>query len=390
MAETHQLPTLHAVAPFVLRCLRANDRGVVILALDGLPYAPAEQAFRSAAVQAARSTFPSTSVTAWLTSVTGTDVADHGAAGMAMRVPGTDRVASLVGGDAGGWDGSVPAPADLVRSRPTIFDSARAGGADALLWAPDLEPLTGPWISALTRGADWLPSGYAGDLTTEPVEVVRRAIAAVDRVLAGGDRRRRSPQGAPGTTLLAGVRRPTLLWAYVNLDDHLHAYGLDAAVAEALRLLDSAADRWARAGWQVVAHADHGQARVDPRPDLQEAWARLATPKYCRAPAGGAGRVRWLYPYPDRAGQVAAELADALDGQADVMTFDELAARGLMADTAALRERVGEVVALAAGAGFPVYRSQDAYDHGSTTAEETVVAFAVWPPGPTLPSSPEE
>jgi hypothetical protein len=42
------------------------------------------------------------------------------------------------------------------------------------------------------------------------------------------------------------------------------------------------------------------------------------------------------------------------------------------------------VVAIAAGAGFPVFRASDAYDHGSTTPEETAVAFAVWPPGPGL------
>ncbi len=365
MAERHQTATLHAVAPFVVRSLSESQRGIVILALDGLPYAPAEHAFRSAAVQAARSTFPSTSVTAWLTSVTGTDVAEHGAVGMALRVPGTDRVASLVTGDADGWDDRVPAPAGLVRSQPTIFDAARAAGADALLWAPDLEPLAGPWIQALSRGADFLPSGYADDLTADPVEAVRRTIAAVDRTLTA-------------------AHRPTLLWAYVNLDDHLHAYGADDAIAESLRLLDSAAQRWARAGWRIVAHSDHGQARVDPRPDLQEAWARLATPKYCRAPAGGAGRVRWLYPHPDRADQVAAELADALGEQADVVAFDDLAGRGLMTANAALRERVGEVVAIAAGAGFPVFRASDAYDHGSTTPEEATVAFAVWPPGPGL------
>lgn len=367
MAETHQTPTLHAVAPFVVRSLSESERGIVILALDGLPYAPAEQAFRSAAVEAARSTFPSTSVTAWLTSVTGTDVAQHGAVGMALRVPGTDRVASLVTGQADGWDDGVPAPADLVRSQPTIFDAARAAGADALLWAPDLEPLAGPWISALSRGADILPSGYADDLTADPVEAARRAIAAVDGVLAA-------------------AKRPTLLWAYVNLDDHLHAYGPDAAVAQALRLLDSAAQRWAAAGWKIVAHADHGQARVDARPDLQEAWARLATPKFCRAPAGGAGRVRWLYPHPDLTDLVAADLADALGEQADVVAFDDLAGRGLLAGSTVLRERVGEVVAIAAGAGFPVYRASDAFDHGATTPGETVVAVAVWPPGPGLSS----
>ena len=352
MAETHQSErTLHAVAPFITRSLRVNDRGVVVLALDGLPHAPAKRAFRSASVGTARSTFPSTSVTAWLTAVTGTDVAEHHAAGMAMRVPGTERVASL----------TEEAPDDLVGSPTTVFETARDDGVAAYFWAPDLEPLCGPWIRALSRGADWLPSGYRHDLTTDPVVAVQRAIDAID-----------------------GLRVRGLLWAYINLDDHLHAHGPDARVEEALGRLDSAAQRWAEAGRTVIAHADHGQARVQPRPDLQRAWARLAAPDYCRAPAGGAGRVRWLYPHPQRTERLRADLADALGDQAEVLSFDELAERGLMAATQPLRERVGEVVAIAAGPGFPVFRASDAYDHGATTDDETVVAFAVWPPGPTL------
>ena len=352
MAGTHHSPpTLHAVAPFITRSLRMNDRGVVVLALDGLPHAPAKRAFTSASVDVARSTFPSTSVTAWLTSVTGADVAQHHAAGMAMRVPGTVRVASLT------EDG----PDDLVASHTTVFETARADGRQAYFWAPDLEPLSGPWIKALSRGADWLPSGHRDDLTSDPVVAVRRAVDAVD-----------------------GVRAQGLLWAYVNLDDHLHAHGPDARIAEALVLLDCAARRWADTGRTVIAHADHGQAVVQPRPDLQEQWTRLAAPKYCRAPAGGAGRVRWLYPHPEQAESLRARAADALGDQADVVTFDELAERGLMADTPPLRERVGEIVAIAAGPGFPVYRATDAYDHGATTADETDVAVAVWPPGPNL------
>jgi hypothetical protein len=361
MAETP--PTLHAVAPFVTRSVQDADRGVVVLAIDGLPFAPAAEAFTSAAVGAARSTFPSTSVTAWLTSVTGVDVAEHHAAGMAMRVPGSDRVAMMTSSEAHGWDDTAAVPADLVGAPPTIFDTARAQGAGALVWAPELEALHGPWIRALTHGADWIRSRH--DLSTDPQTVVRHVIAAVDGVLDG-------------------VRGPTLLWAYTNLDDHLHVHGPDAAIAEALRELDSAARRWAERGWSVIAHADHGQTRVRTRPDLHEAWDRLATPKYCRAPAGGAGRVRWLYPYADQAGQVRDDLRDALGDQADVLTFDALAKRGLLPDTEPLRERIGEIVALAAGPGFPVHRASDHYDHGCTTDDETAVAFAVWPPGPTL------
>lgn len=361
MAESP--PTLHAVAPFVTRSLRDADRGVVVLAIDGLPFAPAAAAFTSAAVGAARSTFPSTSVTAWLTSVTGVDVAEHHAAGMAMRVPGSDRVAMMTSSEAGGWDDTAEVPADFVGAPPTIFDTARADGADALVWAPELEALPGPWIRALTHGADWIPARH--EPSADPRSVVRHVIAVVDGVL-----------GTRG--------RPALLWAYTNLDDHLHVHGPDAAVGQALRDLNDAAERWAERGWQVIAHADHGQARVLHRPDLHEAWDRLATAKYCRAPAGGAGRVRWLYPYPDQAEAVYADIRDALGDQAEVLTFDALAERGLLPDTEPLRERIGEIVALAAGPGFPVYRASDNYDHGSTTDDETAVAFAVWPPGPTL------
>lgn len=360
---------LNVVPDRVEAYLNAATRGVVVLALDGLSRAAADRTLAHARVSTLRSTFPSTSTTAWLTAATGRDAGEHGAIGTVYRAPGAERVTHLITGRTHGYPperaqapGDEPGP--LLHPAPTVFDRARAAGARPIAVAPELEALTGPWADALLHGAERRraprPRAAGGTPPTRPLAVVARAIREAAAVLD-------TTQGPP-----------TLLWVYVNLDDHIHRHGYDADLDEALRVLDGAAARWADAGWSVLAHADHGQVAVRPSALLADRWAALDTPAHCRAPSGGAGRVRWLYPRPGRERRVAAELRDALAGHALVLTPGELAGRGLLADTPVVRRRIGEVVALATSAAFPTPDPAAAYEHGSTTDDEVLVPFAVW------------
>ncbi|WP_327350799.1 alkaline phosphatase family protein [Streptomyces sp. NBC_01304] len=309
-----------------------------------------------------RSTFPSTSTTAWLTAVTGMDPAEHGAIGMVYRAPGADSVTHLVTGQAYGFGAAPPTDGALLHGGPTLFDRAVASGRPAYVVGAELEGLSGAWVTALLQGAHVVPSTAPDQAGIDPVKVVRRVVRDVEAVLA-------MPTDVP-----------PLIWAYVNLDDHIHQAGYDAALRESLRLLDTAADRWADAGWSVLAHADHGQVPVSPRADLVEAWARLDTPAHCRMPAGGAGRVRWLYPLAGKEEAVARSLRHALGEHALVLTPDDLDGRGLLAATPVVRDRIGAVVALATTPQFPVPDATVAWEHGSISDGETLVPLAAWNP----------
>ena len=349
------------------RCRDGAARGLVVLALDGLSYGVAEQTLVHARIRPLQSTFPSTSTTAWLTAVTGLEAGEHGAVGMVYRAPGADAVTHLVSGssyrfgdgvDRGAERGADREAGRLVLGGPTLFERcAESEQNRAVVVGAELEGLSGEWAEALLRGADVVPSA-PGPLTDDPVEVARRAIRDVSTQFT--------------------VEPPPLVWAYVNLDDHIHHSGYDERLREAVRLLDLAACRWAEAGWSVLAHADHGQTPVTPRAELIDAWARLDSPAHCVLPAGGAGRVRWMYPRPGHRRRLAEELQQALAGHAVVLSPEELDARGLLAATPAVLDRIGSVVAVATSSGFPVPDPGLAWEHGARSEDELLVPLAAW------------
>ncbi|MFD0330770.1 alkaline phosphatase family protein [Streptacidiphilus monticola] len=152
----------------VARSLRAAGRGVIVLALDGLSHEVAAETLRHAHLRPLRSTFPSTSTTAWLTSVTGVPASEHGAVGMVYRSPGAASVTHLVTGRSIGFGDSQAAdPAtELVVPRATVFDLATAAGRPAHVLGAELERLSGAWVEALLHGARLLPRPPMGSVPT--------------------------------------------------------------------------------------------------------------------------------------------------------------------------------------------------------------------------------
>lgn len=347
------------VPEVVERCLRAAPRGLCVLAVDGLSYGVAEAALAHARTRPLRSTFPSTSTTAWLTAVTGADPSQHGALGMVYRAPDADCVTHLITGQTHAFGPCPPPRNPLLHGGVTLFDRVAAAGATAFVVGAELERLTGEWAAALLHGAR-VAHSPATELDPDCIAVAERTVREVEAVLA-------QPHDVP-----------PLVWAYVNLDDHIHISGYDDRLHASLRLLDTAASRWADAGWSVLAHADHGQVPVQPKPELLDAWDRLDSPAHCRMPSGGAGRVRWMYPQPGHEQELAAALSDALGDHALVLSPDDLAERGLLAATPVVRERIGAVVALATSAAFPVPDPTVAWEHGSLTDDEMLVPLAAW------------
>lgn len=344
-------------SPDAIADARAALPGVIVLALDGLAHHVAVSELTHAELAAMRSTFPSTSATAWLTSVTGLDVGEHGVVGTVYREPGTDRLLNVITGEVTGPVAGEPTQ-QPVRTFPTIFDRARTLGAEPLAVGAELAVAHGPWISALLHGATLRADNEPPSRTVS--EVVERVIRDVEAVIT-------QPRSDP-----------LLLWAYVNLDSHIHRSGYDEPLRAALRRLDEAACRWADRGWIVLAHADHGQTPVSPDERLIARWNALDDPSHCRIPGGGAGRVRWLYPRPGQEERLAREMRAAFAEHAFIFTPDDLDERGLMHASPIVRARIGELVAVAASPRFPVPDPLSVYEHGSLTEDEMLVPFAAW------------
>ncbi|MEO3810922.1 alkaline phosphatase family protein [Sphaerisporangium sp. B11E5] len=367
----HPRLSLRAVPGHILGALERADRGVVVLAVDGLSARAAAETWTSAETVVLNSTFPSTSATAWMTAVTGAAVPGHLVVGAVYRSPAENALVNVITGETivDVSDGDVlsatpgPGPGDTLRGLPTVFEAA-APRARALVIGRELDTLTGPWVTALLRGAERVPDPDTSALDAEADDPAALA-AAVARDVEGA---------------LAAHRedRPLLLWIYVNLDLHLHRHGYDDRALGALRVLERHALDWAGRGWTVLAHSDHGHVRCVRDTALEDAWARVDIPELCVLPAGGAGRVRWLYPREERRDEAAGRLRDALGEHAVVVDAAELPSLGLMDLTPAVRERIGGVVAIAASPRFPLPVPGLAYEHGALTEDETAVPLATW------------
>lgn len=382
----HPRQSLRSVPEHILGELDRAARGVVVLAVDGLSWRAARAAWRAADLACLTSTFPSTSATAWMTAITGTTLDEHLVVGAVYRSPARNVLVEVIGGAtvAGEPPGAETAArppgaepdtgrdtagtaacrrCDTVRAGPTVFESA-ASLADPLVIGRELDTLTSPWAAALLRGARRGPGADPRALAAQAADPGELA-EAVARDVEGALARHRND-------------RPLLLWVYVNLDEHVHRHGYDPGAMRAAGSLERHALSWAARGWTVVAHADHGQVPCVADPGPAEAWARVDTPGLCRLPAGGAGRVRWLYPRVGREAEVAERLAAALAGHALVVRATELPGIGLPPLGPAARERMGEVVAVATSPRFPLPVPGMTFEHGALTEDEMLVPFATW------------
>jgi hypothetical protein len=339
---------------------------VVVLATDGISH-PAAVAggWDVADLTRLESTFPSTSATAWLTALTGVDPSHHGVPGMVYRVPGRGALVHAVTGRILARGPADPgADTRPLVPHPTVFEQACAAGVRCCALAREIGLLRSPWARALLRGAAVIDGGSTAALAADAADPGRLATAVatdVDAVLGA-----------------AGDARPMLLWVYVNLDDHVHRNGYDAAVRGAVRALGRHAARWSELGWTVVAHADHGQVRCRPDPALASAWATVDLPTDCILPGGGAGRVRWLYPRADRVDRVRARLTAALGDAASVYRADGPDPLPSSIVDGARAGRVGAVVAVAASARFPVPDPDLPWEHGAAHPDEILPPLAIW------------
>ncbi|GII04106.1 alkaline phosphatase family protein [Planobispora takensis] len=320
----------------------------VVLAFDGLGYDHAAATLAPDRLTALTTTFPSTSVTAWPTVLTGAGAEEHGLVGVRFRA----------GGGLADCFAEGPAPGTVGE---TVFERLSARGVRCLVNPGEMATWPAWWHSAVTRGAIALPP--CADWEKIRYEPAAIAEAAAAEVAAGLARR------GPGRSLV---------WSWINVDDCVHRTGPSAGLDAALREIGTLARRLADQGHTVLALSDHGAVPSRCPPALAEGFAAATGPGTCALPPGGAGRVRWAYPKPGRAGEVAGRLTELLGDDGLVTTPDGLARLGLLAMEGSVPHALGEVVCLAVGPRFPVPDPGVAREHGSVSAGEMIVPLAVW------------
>ncbi len=333
-------------------------RSLVVLAVDGLGYEAAASAFPAAELWPLTSEFPTTTVACLMTSVTGVPAGEHGFTGVQYLHADGHRVVNCHSGQVTGWSDAIARPT-ATPEFPTVFDRLDAVGVRSVALPRELAGLHGDVTNRMLHGARLSPDAAAvrSAAPADPVGLVE--------AFAGG----------------LVIEPGTLTWAYLDFDSYLHRHGFDHRIHVAARALGDLAQRLRDSGVSVLIFSDHGLTASAPAPGTLETWDAVAVERWCRLPPGGAGRVRWLYPHPGLAGELADRLAGQL-GDAFVTSPDELADLGLVAAGSVGQRRLGEVVLVATGPDFPVPDPGTSYEHGSMTAAEVLVAMAIWSAGP--------
>ena len=331
-------------------------RSLVVVAVDGLGYSNAQATLSTAKLYAKISEFPTTTVACLMTAVTREPAFGHGFIGVQYLHADGERLVNCHDGSTIGGAGPAPGRRTVTPTLPTIFDGLGEDGISAVALPNELAGLHAEVRDRLLHGAHI--AGAPLPATNDPVAMVT---AFADQLTAAVDAK---PDG--------------LIWAYLDLDSHVHRHGFDRRATLAMAALDELARRLRDAGTSVLVFSDHGLARCGPSQATRDAWAEAASARWCRLPPGGAGRIRWLYPHPSQTDRltdfVAGRFPDAV-----VVSTDQLADFGFVAAGSVGQRRLGEIVLIATGADFPVPDPEVAYEHGSMTAEEVLVPMAIWP-----------
>lgn len=327
---------------------RANPRHLVILAIDGVPWELAERHWQHAQLERMRSVFPTTSSSAWLSSLTGTDVAEHGIPGVVFSNDDGELI------NVYNFQGTLRGP-----SNGNIFSDARSFGFRPLAILGDWLEVPCSWRDTLVHGAETL--GNHRFYSATPVGAVSDILAATQQAIE------------QAISLAAGA--PALIWCFVELDRHVHVHGYDDSAQDFLSRTDGLARRiMQRHDCLVVAHSDHGLVPTSTSSAVAGVLEEFQQRHSCEL--GGAGRARWLYSQEDRTPELITELRAKLPSAVEVLPADRAFAAGSLA-----RARVGEIVLIAreeAFLSFPGLR----YDHGSLTATELMVPYAQWRAAP--------
>ncbi|ESX79994.1 alkaline phosphatase family protein [Mesorhizobium sp. LSHC414A00] len=320
-----------------------DRRHVLVLAIDGIPLSLAEEFWPESRIDGLRSVFPTTSSTAWLSSLTGQQPEQHGIPGVVFRDDSGHLVnvfeyrGAFCGSDAG-----------------NIFSDAAALEYWPVAILGDWEPYECTWRTMLLKGAHLVEGHrFYTAAPANPGAMRDRVHGAIQSALE------RLPPG-----------QPSLLWCFIDADRHVHRRGYDSDLVHWLSAIDDLAADFASRGFIVVAHSDHGLVRTVHDPEIVSLLAGIEADFGCEI--GGAGRTRWIYAGQSDMDRVVSALERSLPSTVRLFPADLFFRPGSLA-----RARSGDLMLVAQGDEFMTF-SGHIFDHGSLTETELRVPFAVW------------
>ncbi|KQY64077.1 MULTISPECIES: alkaline phosphatase family protein [unclassified Nocardioides] len=327
--------------------------GYVVFLIDGLGqrllerYAHAAPYLAELAGTPGTAGVPSTTATSLTSLGTGLTPGQHGLVGFTARVPGTDKLLNHLF-----WDQDV----DPVEWQPHPTAFARLAASGVHVASVNKRAFDGSGLTrAAHRGAEYLGADKAGE-----------RIAAV--------------VGASG-------RAPSLTYVYDgDLDWTGHKHGVaSTAWLQQLAMIDAEAEHMRESlpdSVRLLVVADHGmvdspmsaRVDVDEHLELRDGLALM----------GGEARFRHLYCRPGAVDDLVATWQGVLGDRADVLTRDEVIAKGWFGSVESqVRSRLGDVMVACRGDAAVVSTRDFAYEntlvglHGSLTPDEMTIPIII-------------
>ncbi len=292
--------------------------------------------------------FPSTTATSLTSLGTGLPPGAHGVLGLSMRGPDGSILNALQ------WDAAKVDP-DTWQPHPTAFERAAAAGVEVSSFGPGRFRGSG-LNGAAFRGVTLYPSESAGELAAATLEALAERPA----------------------------RDKALVYTYYgDLDATGHRKGVgSSAWRHQLAHVDRLAEQIGSAlppGSALLITADHGMVDliederidVDTEPELRAGVELIA----------GEPRARYVHAVPGAAADVLAAWRARLTDGWVVLSREEAIGAGWFGPVAeANSERIGDVVAIATGAGSvvatktePTFIAKMIGMHGSLSEDELLV-----------------
>jgi hypothetical protein len=352
MKETPYIPSISKFRNYVLTVLEGETRSnrkrhIVILGIDGIPYDLALKSWRCAQTQKMKSVFPSTSSTAWLSSLSGMRVEEHGVPGVIFRFE--DRNEKLI--NIFTYKGHIH---NLCKGN--IFSDAATFGYMPLSIIGDLEDLNCTWRDLLLQHSVRV-EGYKfytdkkGDDYLSSRSLYHRLRSAIRKTLQ-----------------VYKYNIPCLLWFFIDADLYIHRYGYDSHIIHFLGQVEKLALELIQDNIIVITHSDHGLIATHNDPDIEKIIKDLSV-SY-EFSMGGAGRTRWVYPKSGTEQLLFDKFLNYLPSSILIRHADEFFDQSLV-------KRVGKIILIAQAEEFLVPNGY-CFDHGSLTDMEMYVPVTTW------------
>lgn len=328
-----------------------NKERIFTFALDGINYDVAKCFLDPSEIICLKSSIPSTSATSWLSSIIGVEPKYHHIPGYAFRSK-TDNNLSLF------YNRTLrPKYKTLFEDMMQMFDIKTMSDFG------DFKNIQGPWFNYISRGSDVsfdldIYNNQKYDNLLQKLNSKQEFSYHDDLFLLLKTKIERKIN----KFLEQNTHRA--LFLLIDLDIHIHRFGYDFHIGEALKFFNSIFRQLQTDNHYVIAYSDHGLTKTYNCSKTQEIIQHYTSNK---VHVGGAGRMRWVYSDNQ---DLFLDLKEALEPNNFVVLKQKVFHKSI-------QDLIGDIVIIAKSEAF-ISDTNYTYDHGGLSLKETLIPFCTY------------